>query len=172
MGAPRKPRKRHTPRRVDADAVEVAIALATKLRPEQRASFRQPLRAALEGLRTGRGGWPAWNNMADGMNVAEQLALRGIASDRLPEILAAQEALHHIHRRQLERGTWTLRAAELTALRIGRFFHFVQIKHCSQGEMKHSIQAVLRRVSQALAGNAGRDAIVCVGLLQQQQIRA
>ena len=167
MGNTRKPRKRYTQRRVEHDVVELAIAMATKLRPGQRASFRQPLRAALDGLRTGRGGWPAWNNMADAMNVGEQLALRGICSDRLPEILAAQEALHHIQRRQAERGSWTLRAAELTALRIGRFFHFVQIKHCSQGEMEHSIEAVQRRVSQALAGNAGRDAIVCVGRLRQ-----
>lgn len=161
----RRPRKRYVPGRVDLDPVQTAIALASKLVPQQRAMLRQPLRVALEGLRTGAGGVAAWNGMADALNVAEQLALLGIASDRMPEIEAAQSALHAVHTRHAAMGSWTLRGAELQALRVGRFFHFVQLAYCTQGELRKAIQTVQRNVAQALAGNASPRAIVCIGAL-------
>jgi hypothetical protein len=160
-----RPRKRYVPARVDIDPVETAIALASRLQPFQRASLRRPLRVALERLRTGAGDWPAWCAMADGMNVAEQLALRGIVSDRMAEISAAQAALHALYLRHGERGGWTLRGTELAALRLGRFFHFAQLSYCSQGELRDAIQAVQRKVGAALAGNASPKALVCVGRL-------
>ena len=168
MNSKRTRRKAYRPRPVHLDMIEHTIALACKLAPQQRAAFRQPLRVAFNGLRTGVGAQDAWCQLADAMNVAEQLALRKIASDRLPEILAAQEALHDVHQRHAQRGTWTLRATELAALRLGRFFHFVQVDHCTQLEMRDSIDAVRRRVQQALAGNAPRNAKVCVGQLGHQ----
>jgi hypothetical protein len=75
-------------------------------------------------------------------------------------------ALHAVHTRNQQRGTMALRAEELAALRLGRFFHFVQLDHCTQGEMQAAIEAVRRRVQQALAGNAPRDARICVGGLR------
>lgn len=168
MANNRKPRKAYRPGRVDPDPVQTAIALASKLLPQQRAALRQPLRAALRGLRTGTGGCKAWESMADAMNVAEQLALRGIASDRMPEVEAAQAALYSLHTRHAQRGSWTLQAAELTALRVGRFFHFAQLAYCTQGELRDSIMAVQRNVHQALQGNASPHAKVCVGMLAAQ----
>jgi hypothetical protein len=168
MGRSTKPRKAYRPRPVDADPTQLAIARAALIPPAQRTLLLRPLQHALDGLRTGTGGWAAWCGMADAMNVAEQLALRGIASDRMPEIQAAQAALQAVHTRQATRNTWTLRADELRALDEGAFFHRVQIKHCTQGEMADAIQAVQRRVSQALAGNAPRDARVCLGALGGQ----
>ena len=112
MGATRKPRRRYVQRPVDLLAHDTAMALATVLRPSQRRELEVPAQAALDGLRTGSGGWPAWCALADALNVAEQLAQRGIASDRMPEILAAQAVLSELHARQAQRGSWTLRAAE------------------------------------------------------------
>lgn len=163
MGRTARPRKAYRPGCVDTDPVETAIALAARLLPSQRRMLRQPLRVAFSGLLRGTGGWPAWCAMADAMNVAEQLALRQICSDRMPEIEAAQAALHALHTRHAQRNTWTLRPEEITALRVGRFFHFVQLNYATQGELRESIHAVQRKVAQALAGNASPSAKVCVG---------
>jgi hypothetical protein len=166
MGRTAKPRKAYRPKGATIDAVDYTIALACKLGPPQRASLRNPLRAALTNLRTGRDTASAWCELADGMNVAEQLAHRGIVSDRLQVFLQAQAALHAVNTRNQQRGTMTLRAEELAALRLGRFFHFVQLDYCTQGEMQAAIEAVKRKVQQALAGNAPRDARICVGGLR------
>lgn len=163
MGRTARLRKRYVPGRVDTGPVQTAIALAAKLLPSQRRMLRQPLRVAFSGLLRGTGGWPAWCAMADALNVAEQLAARQICSDRMPEIEAAQSALHALHTRHAARNTWTLRPEEITALRIGRFFHFVQLNYCTQGELREAILAVQRKVAQALAGNASPSAKVCVG---------
>lgn len=165
MSANRKPRKAYRPGRVDIDPVHTAIALASKLQPEQRAALRKPLRAALRTLRTGTRTGAAWADMADGMNVAEQLARAGIASDRMPEILAAQAALHAVHTRHATLGSWTLRGSELQALRVGAFFHQVQLIYCTQGELRTAITTVQRNVQQALKGNASPRARICVGTL-------
>lgn len=169
MGRNAKPRKAYRRKRASidpVDTVEYAIALACKLAPFQRARFRKPLRAALTKLRTGRDTTIAWRELADCMNVAEQLAHRGIVSDRLQVFLDAQAALHAVHTRNQQRGSMTLRADELAALRLGRFFHFVQLDYCTQGEMQAAIEAVRRRVQQALAGNAPPNARICVGGLR------
>lgn len=165
MGKSQRPRKAYRPRPVDAAPHELAMARAAALQPSQRQALSQPLQQALDGLRTGTGGWAAWRAMADAMNVAEQLVVRGIASDRMAEIQAAQAALHAVHQRHAQRGTWTLRADELAALTTGAQMHTIQLRFASQGEVADAIRAVQRRVQQALAGNAPRDARVCVGQL-------
>jgi hypothetical protein len=165
MPASSKPRKAYRPRPVDVDPTQLAIARAALVPAPQRALLVRPVQQALDGLRTATGGWPAWRGMADAMNVAERLALAGIASDRMPEIQAAQAALQTLHARHATTGSWTLRSEELRALDDGAFFHRVQLEHCTQGELHDAIQAVQRRVAQALAGNAPRDARVCVGQL-------
>jgi hypothetical protein len=60
MGRTAKPRKAYRPRPVDASPHELAMARATALQPQQRQALGQPLQQALEGLRTGQGGWDAW----------------------------------------------------------------------------------------------------------------
>lgn len=160
-----KPRKAYRPGRVDTDPAGLAMARAALLPAEPRRTLYAPVQRALDGLRTAKGGWAAWCGLADAMNVAEQLALRGIASNLLGEIEAAQAALQALHARHTESGSWTLRAAELKALDDGVFVHRVQLEHCTQGELHDAIQAVQRRVAQALAGNAPRDARMCVGEL-------
>ena len=165
MPASSKPRKAYRPRPVDIDPTQLAIARAALVPAPQRAMLLTPVRRALDGLRMATGGWQAWCGMADAMNVAERLALAGIASDRMPEIQAAQAALQTLHARHATTGSWTLRAEELRALDEGAFFHKVQLEHCTQGELHDAILAVQRRVAQALAGNAPRDARVCVGQL-------
>lgn len=165
MGATKKPRKAYRPRRVDVDPVDFTLARTALLNQHQRATLAMPVANALAHLRTCQQPWAAWCSLADAMNVAEQLAHRGIASDRLPEFHAAQQALHDVYHRQQQRNTWALRAAELQALDAAVQLHGIQLRFCSQGELADSIQAVQRNVAQALAGNAPKDARVCVGQL-------
>ena len=84
MGRNAKPRKAYRPKGATIDAVDYTIALACKLGQPQRASLRNPLRAALNNLRTGRDATQAWLELADGMNVAEQLARRGYGIEISP----------------------------------------------------------------------------------------
>lgn len=164
MGRTAKPRKAYRPRPVDADPTQLAIARAALVPPAERTKLLTPLATALDGMRQARG-WEAWCSMADALNVAEQLALLGICSDRMPEIQAGQAALQGVYARRADGGTWTLRAEEIKALDEAAFFYRVQLRLCTQGELHDAIQAVRRRVPQALAGNAPRNARVCVGQL-------
>ena len=163
MGRTAKPRKAYRPRPVDLDPMDLATSRAALLQPHQQATLSGPARSALDNLRRCVDPWPAWCTLADALNVAEQLGLRAIASDRLPEIRAAQAVLHDIYHRQASRGTWAMRAPELAALDFAVTLHAIQLAHCSQGELADSILAVQRRVAQALAGNAPKDARVCLG---------
>lgn len=160
-----RPRKRYVPKRIDHDPVELAISGAALLHASQRASLIDPLRGAFEALRTGRGTQDAWRAMADALNVAEQLAMQGIASDHAELILRAQAALAALHARRQAGGSWTLRAPELDALRDAAEIHEIQLEHATQAETGRAITAARRRVQQALVGNAPRDAIVCIGAL-------
>lgn len=172
MPTPKKPRKAYRARPVFADPVECVIAHAGRLPTEQRNALVRPVEQAFEAMRRGTGGWPAWCGMADAMNVAEALAHGGIASDRMPEIQAAQAALHAVHSRVNAGGSWTLRAAEIGALEFGVDLHRIQATLCSQGEMAAAITSVQRKASQALKGNAGKGVTVCVGALGRGEQRA
>lgn len=163
MGRTAKPRKAYRPRRVDLDPMDLASSRAALLQPHQKAALVGPVTAALDHLRRCVDTWVAWCSLADAMNVAEQLALRNIASDRLPEFHTAQQVMHDVYHRQADRGTWAMRATELAALDFAVQLHVIQLDHCTQGELGDAIQAVQRRVAQALAGNAPKTARVCVG---------
>jgi len=169
MATNRKPRKPHRPRRVDLDPMDMTTARVALLNAKQKATLTTPTHAALSQLRRCVDPWPAWCNLADALNVAEQLALRNIASDRLPEIRQAQQVMHDLYHRQDSRGTWAMHAPELAALDFAVALHVIQLDHCTQGELADSIQAVQRRVAQALAGNAPKDARVCVGQIGNQR---
>jgi hypothetical protein len=119
----------------------------------------------LAGLRAATGGWAAWCSMADVVNVAEQLAHRGIASDRLADFDAAQQALQALHARVNASQRWALYAAELSALDMAVVLHAIQLMHCSQGELRDAIAAVQRISAAALAGNASPRHTVCLGAL-------
>ncbi len=118
MGRTAKPRRAYRPRPVIADTVETAIARAGLLPGSTLQALRAAIIAALDGLRTGTGQWPAWCSMADALNVAEQLAADGIASNHAATIAAAQSVLADLHARLAEGAPWTLRAAELDIVDI------------------------------------------------------
>lgn len=165
-----KTRKAYRPRRVDADPFGLAVSRAALLSASQRLQFGEPMAVAIMALKQGRATIQHWADMADALNVAEQLCALGIANDHLGAVLAGQAALHAIHTRHTSLGRWVAKGEELRALTddTGRTLaaldvHGAQLLHCSQGEMSTAIQRAAERGRQALAGNAPRDALVCVG---------
>lgn len=136
------PRRRYAPKRVDSDPVGLAMAHAALLQPQQQADLINPLRAAFEALRRGQGNQNAWCAMADAMNIAEALADLGIANDHAELIQRAQAALAALHQRHQTNRSWTLRAAELDALRDASEIHEIQIEHATQGEVANAIATV------------------------------
>lgn len=170
MATNRKPRKVYRPRPVDADPFGLAASRAAALGPRQRLHFIEPVAGALLALKRGAATMQHWADLADALNVAEQLCALRICNDHLGAVLAGQAALHAIHARHTTRGRWVARGEELRALTddTGRTLaaldvHRVQVNHCSQGEMATAIHRAAERGRQALAGNAPRGALVCVG---------
>lgn len=171
----RRTGKRRQPAALDWDPINTAIARAALLPADEAVKFTAPLTQAAIVLKTGHhdpaAQHAAWCNLADALNVAEQLCALGIAPDRLDIILAGHRALGDLHQRHAQRGCWTLRADEIIALEgtdtvpgaldVCR----IQLSLCTQGELADAIAATKERMSQALAGNAPRDAVVCVGAL-------
>jgi len=170
MAANRKPRKQYRPRPVDADPIGLAFSRAVTLGPTQRLRFIEPVAVAMLALKRGHATEQHWADLADALNVAEQLCALRICNDRLPAVLAGQAALHAIYNRHATLGRWVAKGEELRALAddtgatlAALDVHRVQVNHCSQGEMATAIQRATDRARQALAGNAPRDALVCVG---------
>lgn len=156
----RKRCRRYRPRAVDVDPIGLAMTMAALLTPEQRAPLE---RASVEGFaafRLGHGTAALWADLADAMNVAEALAEIGIASDHADTFAAAQAAPAAVWTRHAAGGSWTLRAAEITALDDAVFIHGVQLQHCSQREMADAITTVRNRVRGAMAGHPPAGAMV------------
>lgn len=154
-------RKAYRAGRVDADPMGLAMTMAAKLTPGQVHNIMANINAHLQAFRTGQGNAQSWADLAGRLNVAEALAQAGIASDHEDTFSRGQQALAAVHgRAHGPRASWTLRGPELQALDDALFLHHVQLQHCSQGELEHARQRVMRRVQQALAGNAGAGTTV------------
>lgn len=160
-------RKRSTyrPRPRLVDPVALALELSAKLTMHDQTQLRAIVRQAYDGLRTGTHPGAAWRQLADALNIAEQLCHLGIASDSdsRSRIAKGQEALAAVHRRQAIGSGWTLYPVELTALETAVWMHEVQLQHASKGEFERAHHLAAERVRQARTGNAPTGAMVCVG---------
>jgi hypothetical protein len=165
-----KKRTRRKAPRIATNSVQIAMANARRLLPADVANHRRIVTHALEQLM--RGEEPAfnWSSMADSANVAEQLSAIGIGSGEQADavIERAQKSLADVYRRQSERGSWTMRAEEIDALRWLIELHSAQLAACSYGEFERALRATAERVSQAVAGNAPRGAHVLIGLIDDR----
>lgn len=144
-------------RPVYANAHELAMESARKLRPEARLALQAIISDALVQFHAGRGDCAAhWRTMADALNTAEMLAGMGIASDDASKarIDDAMRVLADVYERHEARGRWTLRWPEVQALSDGLFIARIQLEHCSLGEFEKARKQVAERIRHARAGNA------------------
>lgn len=170
MGATDRPRKIYRPRRVDPDPIGLATAMAARLDPAQRQRLVDRVTEAFGAFRAGQGTALLWADMADALNVAEELARRGIANDHAELFERAQAALAAVSERHDRTRSWTLYPAEITTLDDALYVHQVQLEHCSQREFAESVRQVQRRIEGALRGHPPAGAKVCnPGLLRRSQ---
>ena len=142
-------------RPVYLNAHAMAMESAAKLRPEVRADLQRIISGAFDQYRAGRDCPTHWRTMADALNTAEMLSKAGIASDAESKarIDDAMRVLAAAFERFEERGSWTLRGAELGALDDGLWVARMQLEHCSLGEFEKARRAVSERIRHARAGN-------------------
>lgn len=161
----RRARKYH-PRPVYANAVEIAIGRARPISAADVAMHASIMQTALGEFRQGKQCSAHWLALADASNMAETLCDMGLGGgDDVRHIVQqAQAALHAVHQRHATRGSWTLYAAELSALDDMVWLHStIQIPSCSYGELSDAMHRTRNRMQQALAGNAPRGALVIDG---------
>lgn len=149
-------------RPVYINATAMAIESARKLRPEARTELQHIISGAFDEFRAGRDCANHWRTMADALNTAEMLSKAGIASDAESKarIDDAMRVLAAAFERFEERGSWTLRGAELGALDDGLWVARMQLEHCSLGEFEKARRAVSERIRHARAGNVPAGAHV------------
>lgn len=160
-------RKHYKPGRVALNTLEIAATGAKRLSDTDVHRQVAIAQAALQGLSCGEHCLQHWRSLADAANMAESLAALGLGSgqDADEVIQRAQQALHATHDRHATRGTWTMYHDEIDALGWLVQLFAVQLAACSYREFDQAYHRTQRRISQALAGNAGAGAVVVGGEL-------
>jgi len=150
---------------VAVNSVEIAINGARKLSQEDVDGQHRLLTRAAREFACGTQCAAHWLSLADCANVAETLASMGLGSgDEADTVIQrAQQALHDVHQRHAQRGSWTLYADEIDALHWLVQLHHVQLAACSFSEFARAMEQTENRLRQARAGNAPAGAVVIVG---------
>lgn len=153
------------PRRVAVNTMEIAASRARKLSRSDIDQQVALVRLAVAEFCRGQHCAQHWRSLADTANMAETLAgMRMGAGDAVDELVGnTQQALHDVFERQASSGIWTLFADEIDALLWLAPLHQAQLEACSYGEFETAYDRTMRRLAQALAGNAAPGTIVVVG---------
>lgn len=149
------PRKAYRPRSIDPDPMGLAMTQVALLLPQQKDPLIATCKEAIHRMQFGGADQKDWGALADSLNVAEMLCTMAIASDHLETFANGLQALANVWLRHKTNHSWTLRGPELTAIDDALFVHYIQLNHCSQGEMAKALAAVRRKSQQARAGNVG-----------------
>lgn len=162
-----KPRKKYRPYGVVSNPVMNAMVLAACLPKEEQANLIGTMKRGIDALRTGvpvkgHDMADAWRDLADAVNVGEQLMKNGLANDHAETFSAAQRALAAIADRANAGKGWTLYAQELEALKVMTYVHKVQITCMSGGEFRLAVRQVQRRTQEALRGNGPVNGVITV----------
>lgn len=152
-----KPRKKYRPKPVYANALQRAMEAVHVLPKHDTIAIKAIVRQVFADFTTGQDCADNWKQMADALNIAEQLSDLGICSDATSRatIDAGHAVLGAVAERHAERGSWTLRADEFKALSEALWMHRTQLDYCSLREYERATQQVANKTRQALAGNAG-----------------
>lgn len=167
-GRPRFTPPARTPRqrRGVSNPVLYALTMAATLDPDERQRLKTTMRTALDAFRRGAAGVKEWRDLADACNVGEELMRYGLANDHAETFKAAQLALKDVANRFNAGGSFTLRAAELEALRLAVLVHEVQLDAVAGREFREAVTRVINRTREALRGNGGAEVIEVAGALR------
>lgn len=148
----------------------ITISRVARLSAEDAAGQRTLVQAHLAKFLMGDDCATRWRILADTANMAETLAGMGLGSgpDADQIIAAGQAALAAVwqraHQAGPRRGSWTLYADEIDALRWLVALHCdTQLPACSYGELETALRRTQMRIAQARAGNASPGTVVLAG---------
>ena len=158
-------RSAYRPRPVTVNAWQRAMIGAAKLPAAAVQMQTAIVRTAVDQFARGLHCAAHWLSLADTANMTETLAAMRIGAGAQADdiIERAQRALHDVHQRHAQRGTWTLYADEIDALQWLAQLHAVQLREVTRSEFEEAFTRTKNRLMGARAGNAPAGAIVIEG---------
>lgn len=103
--------------------------------------------AALTNMVKGEGTRNDIDVLIAAMNVSEALiATADLGSEYRAEVMAAQDAIHHMGRRGLERGRFLFTGPELSAINTGMDVHDAQLDACTVGQLEKALDFVVKEI--------------------------
>jgi hypothetical protein len=153
MSGNKKPRKAYRPKKISIDPISEGIYGAALFMPWQRDKVMAGPEAGFDLLRQGKAHNQDWNEVSQGLSVAEALCRLNIGNNLLPQIEGGISALTSIAIRMMKGSNpTTCYAAELAAIREALDMYKVQLRYCSQGEFSRAVQQVTNMLTSIKTG--------------------
>jgi hypothetical protein len=150
-----KPRKAYRPKPVHTNALERAIESARKLDPHSVQRVINDCARAFDALKRQDDPDASMRTLATALNIGEQLAALGIASDResIQAMASALDQIAELHERLDAGQGCTMRSEQIKAIEEGLVRHYIQLRHCSRREYDTALETANRVCYQARIGN-------------------
>ncbi len=142
-------RSKYRPRKVFADPVTWVI---NGLRPmsehEEAIGLKIKNHSALSDVTQGHGDRNKVDVLIAAMNMAEALYTVNpdLGKQYAEEVKAAQDAIFHMARRGVERGSFVFTGLEMQAINTGMEVHDAQLDACTVGELEAAIEYVYEAI--------------------------
>lgn len=159
MAGNRKPRKRYKARPVYANAGELAMNSVTVLSKAEREQGARAPEQALQAFIAGENPAFQWQVMVEALSLSEALSDVGICSDLASRdtIANGQKTLASLHGAiRLAGHDWglvNLKPEQINSLAGAIEMHRIQLSLCDYSEYRRAVDAVLRKMAGARAGN-------------------
>lgn len=142
--------------------IQYAMAGAARLTVAQVKTMMAPNVEAVHALQYGSFNYHHWRALADAFNIAEALARPpvNIANDHADKFDDAQSVLYALSEQYRDRQSWTPRSQQLQTIKDAMEIFEIQLEHVGQGEFEQTVDKLVRRMKQALAGNGGNCRLV------------
>lgn len=148
-------KSKYRPKNVRTDNLNWILAGMKKVGtlPTAGVSLKLKNREALDELLMGKATRDHIDVLIAAFNVAEALYTinSDLGEDWKDEIKKAQDAIHTLGKRCVNRSTFACTAEEREALRIGMEIHDVQLDECTVKEMEHALYLVAEVIRQKKA---------------------
>ncbi|MGH7461576.1 MAG: hypothetical protein ACREMA_11195, partial [Longimicrobiales bacterium] len=110
-------------KRRNIDLMHIVKNNVATLTVNQQDHLKAPYQAAIDALQFGGFNEHHWRNLADGFNIAEELAGMNLANDHADKFDAAQKELFALSEQFRDRKSWTARAAQLQVIKDAMEIH-------------------------------------------------
>jgi hypothetical protein len=140
-------RSKYRPYRVDPTAGMQAIAMQKNMAGDQLLDLGLAIHNSIERMRLGMGVELDFHTIAALVNVSLVLCERGVGTEGMGCVQAAQDALVEILERQRRTGKWGFSGPEMQAINDCAHLHEQQIAIVSRRECRDAMLEVRRRAA-------------------------